>query len=76
MAVNLRGVTTVLLAGTGSDDDYVYRAFSAALHDVGAIVVTPPPCPERLVDGYRADVVQGVGKRPVDVVVVGSRTRQ
>ena len=43
MAVNLRGVTTVLLPGTGSDDDYVYRAFSAALHDVGAVVVTPEP---------------------------------
>ena len=43
MAVNLRGVTVVLLPGTGSDDDYVYRAFSAALHDVGATVVTPAP---------------------------------
>ena len=41
MAVDLRGVTTVLLPGTGSDDDYVYRAFSGALHDAGAIVVTP-----------------------------------
>ena len=39
MAVNLRGVTAVLLPGTGSDDDYVYRAFSAALHDVGAVVM-------------------------------------
>ena len=36
VAVDLRGVTTVLLPGTGSDDDYVYRAFSAALHEVGA----------------------------------------
>ncbi|CAN7391468.1 alpha/beta hydrolase [Mycolicibacterium frederiksbergense] len=54
MAVNLRGVTTVLLAGTGSDDDYVYRAFSAALHDVGAIVVTPAPEPSRLIAGYLA----------------------
>src|SRR5690242_3487763 len=53
MAVNLRGVTTVLLAGTGSDDDYVYRAFSDALHGVGAVVVTPAPEPARLVDGYR-----------------------
>ena len=52
MAVNLRGVTTVLLPGTGSDDDYVYRAFSAALHDAGAVVVTPKPQPERLLDGY------------------------
>src|ERR1700694_859931 len=53
MAVNLRGVTTVLLPGTGSDDDYVYRAFSAAMHEVGAVVVTPAPQPDRLIDGYR-----------------------
>jgi pimeloyl-ACP methyl ester carboxylesterase len=52
MAVNLRGVTAVLLAGTGSDDDYVYRAFATALHDVGATVVTPAPQPSRLIDGY------------------------
>ncbi|MGA9373925.1 MAG: alpha/beta hydrolase, partial [Mycobacterium sp.] len=52
MAVNLRGVTAVLLAGTGSDDDYVYRAFSGALHDAGAVVVTPAPDPNRLVAGY------------------------
>src|SRR5436190_540295 len=51
MAVDLNGVTTVLLPGTGSDDDYVYRAFSAALHDAGAIVVTPRPAPDRLADG-------------------------
>jgi pimeloyl-ACP methyl ester carboxylesterase len=53
MTVNLHGVTTVLLPGTGSDDDYVYRAFSGALHDVGAVVVTPPPHPDRLIDSYR-----------------------
>jgi pimeloyl-ACP methyl ester carboxylesterase len=53
VAVNLRGVTTVLLPGTGSDDDFVYRAFSAALHDIGAVVVTPAPQPNRLVAGYR-----------------------
>lgn len=52
MSVILRGVTTVLLPGTGSDDDYVYWAFSAALHDVNAMVVTPPPQPGRLVAGY------------------------
>jgi pimeloyl-ACP methyl ester carboxylesterase len=56
MAVNLRGVTVVLLAGTGSDDDYVYRAFSNALHDVGATVVTPAPQPDRLIDGYLAEL--------------------
>lgn len=56
MTVDLRGVTTVLLPGTGSDDDYVYRAFSAPLHEAGAVVVTPPPQPDRLVDGYLAEL--------------------
>lgn len=56
MTVDLRGVTTVLLAGTGSDDDYVYRAFSAPLHEAGAVVVTPPPQPDRLIDGYLAEL--------------------
>ncbi|KUH66874.1 hypothetical protein AU184_10780 [Mycolicibacterium novocastrense] len=53
MTVTLRGVTTVLLPGTGSDDDFVYRAFSAALHAQGATLVTPAPQPHRLVAGYR-----------------------
>lgn len=52
MAVDLRGVTTVLLPGTGSDDDYVYRAFSGPLREVGALLVTPAPRPDRLIDGY------------------------
>ncbi|MGF2944788.1 alpha/beta hydrolase [Mycobacterium sp. Lab-001] len=52
MGVDLRGVTTVLLPGTGSDDDYVRRAFSGALDELGAVLVTPPPRPERLIEGY------------------------
>ncbi|PEG58547.1 hypothetical protein CQY21_21805 [Mycolicibacterium boenickei] len=52
MSVILRGVPTVLLPGTGSDDNYVYRAFSGALHAADALVVTPPPTPDRLVEGY------------------------
>src|SRR5246127_5877812 len=52
VAVDLRGITTVLLPGTGSDDDYVYRAFSGPLREVGALLVTPPPQPDRLIDGY------------------------
>jgi pimeloyl-ACP methyl ester carboxylesterase len=67
MAVNLRGVTTVLLPGTGSDDDYVYRAFSAALHGVGAAVVTPAPRPDRLVEGYREELDNASRGGPIAV---------
>jgi pimeloyl-ACP methyl ester carboxylesterase len=67
MAVNLRGVTTVLLPGTGSDDDYVYRAFSAALHDVGAVVLTPPPDPGRLIDSYRSALDNAAREEPIAV---------
>jgi pimeloyl-ACP methyl ester carboxylesterase len=67
MAVNLRGVMTVLLPGTGSDDDYVYRAFSDALHDVGAVVVTPSPRPERLIDGYRHELDNASRGGPIAV---------
>ena len=56
MAVDLRGITAVLLPGTGSDDDYVYRAFATALHEVGAVVVAPPPQPDQLVDGYVSEL--------------------
>jgi pimeloyl-ACP methyl ester carboxylesterase len=52
VAVDLRGVTTVLLPGTGSDDDYVHRAFFGPLQRVGAVLVTPPPQPDHLIDGY------------------------
>ncbi len=54
VTVDLRGVTTGLLPGTGSDHDYVYRAFSGPLRTVGAVVVTPPPQPDHLIDGYLA----------------------
>jgi pimeloyl-ACP methyl ester carboxylesterase len=52
VVVDLRGVTTVLLPGTGSDHDYVRRAFSGPLSEAGALLVTPQPRPDRLIDGY------------------------
>jgi len=67
MAVTLRGVSVVLLPGTGSDDDYVYRAFCDALHDVGAVVVTPAPQPSRLVDGYLEALDDAARHAPIAV---------
>lgn len=46
-------MTVVVLPGTGSDDDYAYRAFAGALHGRGATVITPAPEPGHLVEGYR-----------------------
>lgn len=67
MAVTLRGVSVVLLPGTGSDDDYVYRAFCGALHDVGAVVVTPVPQPSRLVEGYVEALDDAARQAPIAV---------
>lgn len=67
MTVDLSGVTAVLLPGTGSDDDYVYRAFAPALHAGGAVVVTPRPQPQRLVAGYRDALDEAAASGPVAV---------
>lgn len=67
MTIDLRGVTTVLLPGTGSDDDFVYRAFSTALHGVGAVVVTPAPQPDHLLDGYRDALRDAARAGPIAV---------
>ncbi|MCV7423254.1 alpha/beta hydrolase [Mycobacterium yunnanensis] len=67
MAVSLSGVSVVLLPGTGSDDDYVYRAFCGALHALGAVVVTPTPEPTRLVDGYRQALDDAARQAPIAV---------
>lgn len=67
VVVDLRGVTTVLLAGTGSDENYVYRAFSAPLQAVGAVLVTPAPQPRRLLDGYAAALDDAARAGPIAV---------
>jgi pimeloyl-ACP methyl ester carboxylesterase len=67
MAANLRGVCTVLLPGTGSDDDYIYRAFSGALHDVGAAAMAAPPRPAALIAGYLADLDNAARDGPIAV---------
>ena len=67
MAVDLRGVTTVLLPGTGSDDDYVHRAFSGPLRKVGALLLAPPPQPDRLIDGYLSALDDAARDGPIGV---------
>jgi pimeloyl-ACP methyl ester carboxylesterase len=67
MAITLRGVRTVLLPGTGSDDDYLYRAFAAPLHEAGAVVIAVPPQPHRLVAGYLEALDEAARDGPIAV---------
>jgi pimeloyl-ACP methyl ester carboxylesterase len=74
VAVDLHGVTTVVLPGTGSDDDYIGRAFAGPLRDTGARVVAPPPQPGRLVDGFVAALDEAAqrGRIAVGGVSIGA----
>lgn len=57
----------MLLPGTGSDDDYVYRAFSPALHDAGASVVAAVPAAGGLIAGYVACLDNAAAENPIVV---------
>jgi pimeloyl-ACP methyl ester carboxylesterase len=74
MTTSLSDVTVVLLPGTGSDDDYVHRAFAPALRALEATVVTPAPEPENLVAGYRRalDHAARTGRIAVGGVSIGA----
>ncbi|KAA8958313.1 alpha/beta hydrolase [Mycobacterium sp.] len=67
MAVELRGVTVVVLPGTGSDDVYVDRAFAGPLRGVGARILAPPPEPGGLIDCYRAALDDAARRGPIAV---------
>ncbi|MGV0992796.1 MAG: alpha/beta hydrolase [Mycobacterium sp.] len=67
MAVDMRGVVTVLLPGTGSDDDYLRRAFSGPLERAGAILVAVPPEPGDLLRGYASAVEAAAADGPIAV---------
>lgn len=67
VTAKLPGVRTVLLPGSGSDDDYVRRAFSGALVGAGAILVTPAPEPGRLIEGYVEALNDAASDGPIAV---------
>ncbi len=67
MAVDLGEVCAVLLPGTGSDDDYIYRAFSPSLHEAGATVMAAAPRPGGLVAGYLDDLDNAAADKPIAV---------
>ena len=67
MIIDLRAVRAVVLAGTGSDDDYITRAFGGPLRDAGAALLAPPPQPTRLIDGYLSGLDDAAREGPIVV---------
>ncbi len=67
MTANLQGMTAVLLPGTGSDDDYIRRAFGGALLEAGAAVVAPRPMPGGLIAGYLEALEAAAQQGPIMV---------
>ena len=67
MIIDLRAVRAVVLAGTGSDDDYITRAFGGPLRDAGATLLAPPPQPTRLIDGYLSGLDDAAREGPIVV---------
>ena len=56
-----------MLPGTGSDDDYITRAFAGPLRDAGAQILAPPPQPDHLLDGYLTALDNAAGRGPIAV---------
>ncbi len=67
VTIELRGVRAVVLPGTGSDDDYISRAFGGPLRDAGAQLIAPRPQPTRLIDGYLTDLDEAARGGPIVV---------
>jgi len=65
--IDLRGLSVVVLPGTGSDDDYVSRAFGAPVRGAGAHLIAPRPQPTRLIEGYLKDLDDAAGDGPIAV---------
>lgn len=57
----------MLLPGTGSDENYVHRAFSSACLQAGAVLVAPAPDPRRLIASYREALDDAAQHGPIAV---------
>ena len=67
MAINLRGAVTVLLPGTGSDEDYLRRVFAGPLAQEGAVLVAVPPRADDLIHAYRQALDEAALAGPIIV---------
>ena len=65
MVLDLRGVRAMLLPGTGSDDDYLRRAFTEALSDAGIVVLAAVPEPRAVVAGYERALDAAAAEGPI-----------
>src|ERR1700748_3295756 len=65
--IDLRAVRAVVLPGTGSDDDYITRAFGGPLRDAGATLLAPPPQPTRLIAVYLSGLDDAAREGPIVV---------
>ena len=71
VAISVANVTTFLLPGTGSDDDYLRRALAGPLMQAGARVVNVTPRPQRLVAGYLEALDDALRSHPAGIAVGG-----
>ena len=67
MSERLNGVVTVLLPGTGSDDEYLHRAFGEPLRECGARPVPVRPRPKGLLTGYLQALEDAAAAGPIAI---------
>lgn len=67
MSTGLHGVPTVLLPGTGSDEDYLDRAFAGPLRAIGAHPLPIRPDPRDVVAGYLRALEAHSSRGPIAV---------
>ena len=63
----MRGVVTVLLPGTGSDDDYLRRVFAGPLERAEATLLAVQPDPDNLLAGYLDALESAAADGPIAV---------